>query len=54
MEEGGWLTSFWGESENKRRAKFYMLSPAGQKQLKVETSEWNRIALAMASALKAT
>ena len=54
MEQAGWLRSSWGESENNRRAKYYRLSRAGQKQLKAETEEWDRIALAMAQALQAT
>lgn len=54
MEEAGWLTSFWGESENNRRAKYYRLTRAGKSQLEVETEEWARVALAMANALKAT
>src|SRR6202042_1637863 len=54
MEEAGWLTSFWGDSENNRRAKFYRLTKAGQAQLQVETKQWETIALAMANALKAT
>jgi PadR family transcriptional regulator PadR len=54
MEEAGWLSSFWGESENNRRAKFYRLTKAGRNQLNVEKEQWNRVALAMANALKAT
>jgi transcriptional regulator len=54
MEEAGWLLSSWGESENNRRAKFYRLTRTGQKQLESETEVWQRIAIAMASALKAT
>lgn len=54
MQEAGWLSSSWGESENKRRAKYYRLTKAGQRQLGLETNEWERIALAIASALKAT
>lgn len=54
MEEAGWLSSSWGESENNRRAKYYQLSRAGQKQLKEETREWDRIVLAITQALKAT
>src|SRR5579872_5551794 len=53
MAESGWLTSSWGESENKRRAKFYRLSKAGQRQLAAETAHWRRISLAIASALAA-
>src|SRR5436305_12965127 len=54
LEEAGWLVASWGESENKRRAKYYRLSRAGQRQLKTETEEWNRIALAIAQALQAS
>src|ERR1700744_4227980 len=54
MEEAGWLTSFWGESENNRRAKFYRITKAGKSQLQVETEQWTRVAVAMANALKAT
>jgi transcriptional regulator len=51
MEEAGWLSSFWGESENKRRAKYYRLTQAGRRQLKAETDEWGRISVAIAAAL---
>jgi PadR family transcriptional regulator PadR len=54
MEEAGWLSSFWGESENNRRAKFYQLTKTGTKQLETETEQWARVALAMTNALKAT
>jgi transcriptional regulator len=54
MEEAGWLSSFWGDSENNRRAKFYLLTKAGKARLDVETKQWQTIALAMANALKAT
>lgn len=54
LEEAGWLSSSWGESENRRRAKFYRLTKAGRAQLDVETEEWTRIALAMTNALAAS
>jgi PadR family transcriptional regulator PadR len=54
MEENGWLVSFWGESENRRKAKFYRLSKAGERQLGEEVAEWQKIALAMTHALKST
>jgi transcriptional regulator len=54
MEEAGWLSSDWGESENNRRAKFYRLTKAGHRQLGTETRQWAKVALAMADALKAT
>ncbi len=54
MEEAGWLTSTWGESETNRRAKFYSLTKAGRKQLHAETERWERVSLAMTLALRAT
>jgi len=54
MEEAGWLSSFWGESENNRRAKFYQLTKSGKRQLAVETEQWTTVALAMTNALLAT
>jgi PadR family transcriptional regulator, regulatory protein PadR len=54
MEEAGWLSSFWGESENNRRAKFYRLTKTGKSQLKVETEQWTKVVLAMTNALTAT
>src|SRR5438270_4429662 len=54
MEEAGWLSSTWGESENNRRAKFYRLTAAGRRQLQTETREWETIALAIANALQAS
>ena len=52
MEEEGWISSFWGESENNRRAKFYRLSKPGMKQLEAETKRWSRISLAIGQALE--
>jgi len=54
MEEAGWLASEWGESENKRRAKYYRLTKAGQKQLGVEKEQWNKVSTAIATALRAS
>jgi PadR family transcriptional regulator PadR len=54
MEEKGWLVASWGESENKRRAKYYRLARAGGRQLNAETERWGRISLAIAQALQAT
>ena len=53
MEEEGWISAFWGDSENNRRAKYYRLTKAGRKQLEVETEKWGRISLAIAQALEA-
>src|SRR5690349_7317364 len=52
LEEAGWLTAEWGESERNRRAKFYRLTKLGQRQLKQETDNWSRISAAMANALE--
>jgi PadR family transcriptional regulator, regulatory protein PadR len=54
MEEAGWLTSFWGESENRRRAKYYRRTKAGERQLDIEMEQWTTIAHAIANALRAT
>ena len=52
MEEAGWLKSYWGESENNRRAKYYRLTKAGQRQLKTECEDWQRISLAIRNELQ--
>jgi PadR family transcriptional regulator, regulatory protein PadR len=49
----GLLKAQWGASENNRRAKFYELTKAGQKRLREEADDWNRLAVAIASALSA-
>ena len=53
LEESGWLASRWHVSENNRRAKFYVLTRAGRKQLGEETAQWRRIVLAINRALEA-
>ncbi len=52
MEEQGWLASEWGESENKRRAKYYRLTAAGRRQLAREAETWRRVSLAIGRALQ--
>jgi PadR family transcriptional regulator, regulatory protein PadR len=52
MEEAGWLSATWGESENNRRAKYYRLTKAGRRQLGAETEQWARISMGIASALE--
>lgn len=54
MEEAGWLSSSWGESENNRRARFYRRTKDGERQLGIETEEWTTISRAIATALKTT
>src|SRR5215470_7247139 len=43
LEHKGWISSEWGESENKRKAKYYTLTSAGRRQLRSETAEWGRL-----------
>ena len=54
LEERGWLASQWGESENRRRARYYRLTARGERRLRAETGKWARIALAMSAALGTT
>ncbi|HAK56700.1 MAG: PadR family transcriptional regulator [Vicinamibacterales bacterium] len=54
LEQDGWLTAEWGESENNRRAKYYELTPSGRRQLRTKSEHWQRVALAMGRALRAT
>jgi transcriptional regulator len=48
LEEQGWIDATWGESENKRRAKFYALTPDGHARLAQETAQWERLSSAIA------
>jgi PadR family transcriptional regulator len=43
LEDRGWLSSYWGASENNRKAKFYKLTAAGRKQLVAEASRWRQM-----------
>ena len=54
MEEAGWLAASWGESKNKRKAKYYRLTKAGRRQLESERDDWRRISGAITAALRAT
>jgi transcriptional regulator len=54
IEQRDWLTSEWGTNETGRRAKFYSLTRAGRRQLKVEEESWDRLALAIAKVRQAT
>jgi transcriptional regulator len=55
LEQEGFVTAEWGQSENNRRAKFYSLTPAGRRQLAHEAREWQQTADLIAAffALKA-
>ena len=52
LEERGLVTSEWGESDTRRRAKFYRITKLGKKQLHVEEANCRRIAVAMSHALE--
>lgn len=54
LEHQGLIDAEWGESDNRRRAKYYSLTAAGRKRLREETASWNRLAAAIASALSAS
>lgn len=54
LERAGWLASEWGESETRRRAKYYQITRAGRRQLAAEAGRWARVSGAMAHALAAT
>jgi len=54
LEEQGWVSAAWGTSESNREAKFYQLTRAGQKQLEVETANWQRVSEGIGKILKAT
>jgi PadR family transcriptional regulator, regulatory protein PadR len=51
LQDRGWVTSSWGTSENNRKAKYYKLTPAGRKQLHVETSRWRQMVRAIGRVL---
>jgi PadR family transcriptional regulator PadR len=53
LERQGLIAAEWGESANKRKAKFYALTAAGRKQLKAETASWARFSMVVASVLDA-
>jgi transcriptional regulator len=54
LEHQGLIASTWGRSENKRRAKYYTLTPAGRKRLEEETAGWDRLVSGISAVLSAT
>ena len=52
LEDRGWIASFWGTSENNRRARYYRLTPAGRKQLAQQTSRWEELVRAINRVLR--
>lgn len=51
LEDRGWVSSYWGTSENNRKAKFYRLTAAGKRQYNHELSRWRQMTRAIASVL---
>jgi PadR family transcriptional regulator PadR len=52
LEDRGWIASFWGTSENNRKARYYRLTASGRKQLNVEMSRWERVVRAVNQVLR--
>jgi len=52
LEDRGWIASFWGTSENNRKARYYRLTPAGRKQLVAQTARWEQVVRAIGRILK--
>jgi PadR family transcriptional regulator, regulatory protein PadR len=52
LQQNGWISAGWGTSDNNRKAKFYSITPAGSKQLALETAEWERISGVIGRVLK--
>jgi len=52
LEDRGWIVSFWGTSENNRKARYYRLSTAGRKQLVEQTGRWDRLVQAVNRVLR--
>ena len=51
LERRGWVDADWGLTENKQRAKFYRLTPAGRRQLQQERDRWTRLSRAIVRVL---
>lgn len=54
LEQQGWISAEWRETENRRRAKFYTLTPAGRRYLEQESANWSRLSRAIADVLRLT
>jgi PadR family transcriptional regulator, regulatory protein PadR len=52
LEHQGWIEAEWRVSELGRRAKYYHLTPSGRRQLAIETSEWERMSMAIGRVMK--
>ncbi len=54
MEQDGWIESEWGVTEKGRKARFYLLTPRGKKQLAVECESWSRLTRGVTRVLRHT
>jgi PadR family transcriptional regulator PadR len=52
LEDRGWIASFWGTSDNNRRARYYRLTAVGRKQLIEQTTRWEQLVRAIGRILK--
>jgi len=52
LQQQGWIAAEWGTSENNRKAKFYSITERGQKQLELETENWEHISGVIARVLR--
>jgi PadR family transcriptional regulator, regulatory protein PadR len=52
LEDRGWIASFWGTSENNRKARYYRLTAAGRRQLHEHTNRWDRLVRAVNRVLR--
>jgi PadR family transcriptional regulator, regulatory protein PadR len=52
LENREWIASFWGTSENNRKARYYRLTPAGKKQLVDQSSRWDQLVRAIGRIMK--
>jgi transcriptional regulator len=54
LEARGWVKADWGVSDHNRKARYYVLTPAGRKQLQAETTQWALLSSTINAMLKAT
>jgi transcriptional regulator len=52
LETRKWITSFWGTSDNNRKARYYRLTPAGRQQLAAEAGKWNQLVHAIGRVMR--
>lgn len=52
LEDRRWIASFWGTSENNRKARYYRLTPAGRRQLTKQTNRWDQLVHAINRVLR--